>query len=144
MKIKQYHVQEKGLHQFMGSLEAQVMEIVWASGRKLTIKQVLDQINQSNSYSINTIMTVLIRLSEKGLLTKETTGQGRNKMTLFHAVCSKESFLEEQTKNVARGLITEFGESVVCHMVDVLEEADPHLIKLLEQKLQELNKRNPS
>lgn len=145
MNIKKFNFQQEGLNRYLGSLEAQIMEIIWASKGKQGIKQVHQIIiNEQHSYSINTVMTVLMRLWEKGLLERETTGKGRGKHTFFYAAYSKEQFLAEQTKNVTQGLINDYGDQAVCYMVDAMEEADPALLKVLEQKLNELkNKKKP-
>ncbi|MCR8635216.1 BlaI/MecI/CopY family transcriptional regulator [Paenibacillus radicis (ex Xue et al. 2023)] len=140
MKIKNYHFQEEGLQRFLGSLEVQIMEIMWSSGQ-LSIKQVHQIIDAGTPYSFNTIMTVMNRLFEKGLLEKQTSGKGRTKLTLFKAACTKEQFLAEQAKNVTQGLIKEFGDMMVTHIIDVMEEADPTLIQKLQQKLDEVNRR---
>ncbi|TDF88145.1 BlaI/MecI/CopY family transcriptional regulator [Paenibacillus piri] len=141
MKIKNYHFQEQGLQRFLGSLEVQVMEVMWSS-HEMSIKQVHQVIDAETSYSFNTIMTVMNRLFDKGLLEKKTTGKGRTKLTLFKAAYTKDEFITEQTKNVTQGLIKEFGDMVVTHIIDVMEEADPALIQKLQKKLDEVNQRN--
>ena len=37
-------------------------------------------------------------------------------------------------------LVGEFGDLVITHMIDELEQADPNLIKKLEDKLNQLKK----
>ena len=39
-------------------------------------------------------------------------------------------------------LMDEFGNVVVSHMLDALEDVDDHLVAKLEQKLKELKKEN--
>ncbi|SFL22435.1 Predicted transcriptional regulator [Paenibacillus sp. 1_12] len=141
MKITKYMFQEEGLHRFLGTLEARIMEVFWVS-KELSIKQMHHQLNEESPCSINTIMTVMNRLYDKGLLHKHTEGRGRTKLTHFKAASTKEQFLAVQTKNVTRGLIEEFGDLMVTHMVDAIDETDPNLIQTLETKLQELKRRN--
>ncbi|MCY9659478.1 BlaI/MecI/CopY family transcriptional regulator [Paenibacillus chondroitinus] len=140
MKIKTYQVQEKGLYRFLGSLEVQIMEIMWMVD-KVSIKDVQELLSEVTPYSFTTIMTVMNRLYDKGLLEKKTLGKGRTKSTLFRALSTKDDFLAEQTRDVTRGLMDEFEDYVVTHFIDAMDEADPSLIQKLEQKLEAIKKR---
>lgn len=40
---------------------------------------------------------------------------------------------------MTQGLIREFGDLVVGHMIDALDEADPKLISKLQDKLNQMN-----
>lgn len=138
MKIKKFNLHEQGLNQFFGPLEAKIMEIMWATEQS-TIRDVQTILNNEESLSFNTVMTVMNRLLEKGLLRKSSEKGGRGRTTLFEPVQTKEQFLSEQTKEVTQGLIREFGELVVGHMIDALDEADPKLISKLQEKLKQMD-----
>ncbi|MFS0724288.1 BlaI/MecI/CopY family transcriptional regulator [Paenibacillus sp. 1P07SE] len=140
MKIKKLNVNEEGLHRFFGSLEARVMTVVWAH-EKLTIKQVHEKLDDQAPISLNAVMTVMIRLADKGILQKETTGGGRNRLTFFYPVQTEEQFILEQTRVVTEGLMEDFGPLMVNHFIDQLDSADPDLIKKLENRLNELKNR---
>jgi len=140
MKIKKLNVNEEGLYRFFGSLEAKVMETLWTH-EKLTIKQTHDILNSLAPISLNAVMTVMMRLSEKGVLRKETTGAGRNRLTFFYPTETKEQFITEQTRVVTSGLIEDFGPLVVNHFIDQLDSIDPVLIEKLENRLKELKQK---
>ncbi len=140
MKIKKLNVYEEGINRFFGSLEAKVMEALWEH-EKLTIKQTHDMLNSAAAISLNAVMTVMIRLSEKGILRKETTGGGRNRLTFFYPTQTKDQFIEEQTKVVTAGLIEDFGPLVVNHFIEQLDSIDDELIEKLEKRLNELKKK---
>lgn len=57
----------------MGELEAAVMELLWSADDGLTPRDVHDQIAKNLGYT--TVMTVVTRLWEKGLLTREPEGR---------------------------------------------------------------------
>jgi predicted transcriptional regulator len=138
LKIKKFNMHEQGLNQFFGPLEAKIMEILWAS-KKTTIRDVQTIVSEEEPLSFNTVMTVMNRLIEKGLLKKTSKGSGRARLTFFEPIQTKEQFLSEQTKEVTQGLIREFGELVVGHMIDALDDADPKLISKLQDKLNQMN-----
>ncbi|MBN2981788.1 BlaI/MecI/CopY family transcriptional regulator [Cohnella algarum] len=137
MKIQRMKLHEEGLNRFFGPLESQIMAIAWEK-EKVTIKEVQELLSEELSYTA--VMTVLNRLSEKGHLKKITTGKGRNRISHYHTVQSKEEFIAEQTKAVTYGLVEEYGQLVVNHLVDAFKDADPELMKLLEARLNEWKK----
>lgn len=115
------------------------MDILWSS-EALSIKEVQSILNQESPISINTVMTVMNRLLDKGLLTKAMTGTGRTRAAKFSPLQSREQFLTEQTKEVSQGLIQEYGSLVVNHMIDALDDVDPEVIAKLERKLNDIKR----
>ncbi|WP_341833372.1 BlaI/MecI/CopY family transcriptional regulator [Paenibacillus typhae] len=138
--MKKINLNEEGLHRFFGTLETKIMETLWSKGR-LTIKQVHELIDNESPISLNAVMTVMVRLSDKGHLHKESSGKGRGKITFFSPTQDKEQFIIEQTKMVTDGLVEDFGSLMVSHLVDNLDKADPELIERLSKKLDELKKK---
>ncbi|WP_020619273.1 BlaI/MecI/CopY family transcriptional regulator [Paenibacillus daejeonensis] len=139
MGIKRFNVKEEGLQRFFGPLEARVMKAIWEH-QQLTIKQVHELLDDQAPISLNAVMTVMLRLTDKGILRKETTGGGRNRVSFFFPVQSEEQFIVEQTRVVTEGLMEDFGPLIVNHFIDQLDSADPELIKKLESRINELKK----
>ncbi|GIP38540.1 transcriptional regulator [Paenibacillus sp. J31TS4] len=137
MRINKFNMNEHGLHRFFGSLEVKVMNTLWEK-EKLTIKQAHEMINREDPISFNAVMTVMNRLTDKGVLRKESTGGGRNRLTYFYPTQTKEQFISKQTRVVTEELIEDFGPLVVNHFIERLDYADPELIKKLEKKLNEM------
>lgn len=139
MQIKKMNIGGEGLNRFFGPLESRIMDILWSS-EGMSIKEVQSILNQESPISINAVMTVMNRLLDKGHLTKAMAGTGRTRSAQFSTVQSREQFLAEQTKEVSRGLIQEYGSLVVNHMIDALDDVDPEVIARLERKLNDLKK----
>ncbi|BCG60439.1 BlaI/MecI/CopY family transcriptional regulator [Paenibacillus sp. URB8-2] len=137
MLVKRINLEGEGINRFFGSLESQIMDIIWANS-KVTAKQVQSLLKEELSY--NAVMTVMNRLFEKGHLKKTTVGKGRFKHSYFEPIQSKEAFINEQTRIVTEELIHDFGGLMVNHMVDAVQEADPELMKLLEARLEQWRK----
>lgn len=135
MKIQNFKYSEKGLNRFFGPLESKIMEILW-SHSECSIRDVQKMLDQERNLNFNTIMTVMNRLLEKGVLTKRLDGR----TSLFRPVHSKEDFMDIQSKEITHELMEDFGPLVVNHMIDALDEADPDLLSLLEQKIESLKK----
>lgn len=140
MQIKKMNMGGEGLNRFFGPLESRIMDILWTS-EGLSVKEVQAILNQESPISINTVMTIMNRLLDKGHLAKVMTGAGRARAAKFCPILSREQFLSEQTKQVSQGLIQEYGSLVVNHMIDALDEVDPEVITRLERKLNDLKSR---
>lgn len=126
---------ENGLNRFFGPLEAKIMEILW-NHEEMSIKDVQRILGQEKMTNFNTVMTVMNRLVEKGILQKRAEGRS----SLFKPVQSRIDFLNAQSKEMTHELMDEFGNVVVSHMLDALEEVDEDLVAKLEQKIMELKK----
>jgi predicted transcriptional regulator len=137
MKIRNFKFNERGLNRWFGSLEAKIMNCLWG-GSEMSIKDVQHHLEKEKAINFNTVMTVMKRLVEKGVIQKRLEGR----TSLYSPVLSREDFLETQSKDLTHELIEEFGSVVISHMLDALEEVDPMIIEKLEKKIKELKKEN--
>jgi len=135
MLIKKFKINESGLNRFFGPLEAKIMDILW-NDVEMSIKDVQQVLEKEKVTNFNTVMTVMNRLVDKGILEKRAEGR----LSLFKPVQSRVEFLSEQSKEMTTELMDEFGNVVVSHMLDALEDVDDDLVAKLEQKIKELKK----
>lgn len=135
MKILNFKVGERGLNRFFGPLEAKIMDVLWSRPGS-SIREVQTALEQDRDVNFNTVMTVMNRLVDKGLLSKSQKGR----TSLYHPVQSKEQFMNNQSKELSHELVDEFGALAVNHMLDALEDVDASLIERLEQKIKEWKK----
>jgi predicted transcriptional regulator len=59
----------------MGELEAKVMDVLWSAGSWLTPADVHRQLSRRRSLAYTTVMTVLVRLYDKGVVTRRRDGR---------------------------------------------------------------------
>ncbi|MGE7918862.1 BlaI/MecI/CopY family transcriptional regulator [Viridibacillus sp. NPDC093762] len=135
MRIRKFKMNESGLNRFFGPLEAKIMDILW-NDVEMTIKDVQQILDQEKLTNFNTVMTVMNRLVDKGILQKRTEGRS----SLYKPVLSRDDFLNTQSKEMTNELMDEFGNVVVSHMLDALEDVDDDLVAMLEKKIKELKK----
>lgn len=74
MKIRKFKMNESGLNRFFGPLEAKIMDILW-SDLEMTIKEVQLVLDREKLTNFNTVMTVMNRLVEKGILQRGWKGE---------------------------------------------------------------------
>lgn len=135
MRVRKFKINESGLNRFFGPLEAKILDILWDNS-EMTIKEVQQKLEKEKTTNFNTVMTVMNRLTEKGILQKRPEGRS----SLYKPILSRSEFLDTQSKEMTNELMEEFGTVVVSHMLDALEEVDDDLVAKLEQKIKELKK----
>ncbi len=123
---------ETGLGRFFGRLEAEIMEVVWAQG-EVTIREVWDRLRTTRRLSFNTVMTVLQRLADKGLLYRD----GQPRSYRFRPVEPKNDFLLRVTREFSRDLMVDFGESAIAGFLDSLGDLDPEFLDRAEELIKQ-------
>lgn len=112
----------------LGPLETEIMELVWASCGPVSVREIADDLNKGrqDELAYTTVMTVMSRLAEKGVLTRAREGRGY----LYEAVASDAAGL------AVRGVMREFGDAAMAHFVEEAR-ADPKARKRLQKLLEE-------
>lgn len=64
-----FRFNQDGLRKFLGDLECEIMEVVWKlANPTVTVRDVFDTLRHERQIAYTTVMTTMVRLSEKGLL----------------------------------------------------------------------------
>jgi len=112
-----FHPERPGLEKFMGMLEAEVMKIVWTHG-SMTVKRALYFINKEHNYAYTTIMTVMSRLSDKGLLAREKQAGSY----LYTPVTDEKKFVKTAAEKILSGLMDDY-RSVTTNLFHKIRKA---------------------
>lgn len=104
------------------------MHVLWAARRPLGVRAVLDRLNEDRSPALayTTVMTVMGRLAEKGILRRELDGRGY----------AYEAAVPDAAAIAVRNVVRDFGDAAVAHLVDEAR-ADPALRRRLERLLRD-------
>ena len=130
-QLKGFKFQNKGIAKVLGELEAEVMEHIWEQ-KSSTVREICDQLcrTRKKGISFNTIMTVMNRLVQKGLLAKQ---QGMNCYE-YKPRLTKEEFLDNISNDIMKGLMKDFRPYVLAHFAENLGSDDlDELMKLREK-----------
>jgi predicted transcriptional regulator len=103
----------------LGPLESVVMERVWKRG-PLTVRDVVDEIGRPRGLAYTTVMTVMVRLHGKGLLTRERNG----KTYLYRAVATRDEHRALLSRDLAKGLVSQFGDAALAAFSAELDQVD--------------------
>lgn len=117
---------DRDLEKILGPLEADVLRALWAAERPISVRDVLERLNEGRSkpYAYTTIMTVLSRLAEKGILSRRRRGRGY----------VYEAAVRDPAEIAVRDVLRDFGQTAVAHFVEEAR-ADPELLARLQRLL---------
>jgi predicted transcriptional regulator len=119
----------RGKHRdVLGPLEADVMEIVWASDEPMSVRALLERLNKGRRQPLayTTVMTVMSRLVDKDVLSRRRDGRGY----------VYEASVSDPAEIAVRGVVRDFGDAALAHFVDEAK-ADPKLLRRLRRLLSE-------
>lgn len=116
----------------LGPLEHQIMDIVW-NQKKATVYSVVEELCHEKKLAYTTIMTVMTRLTKKGVLAREKKG----KTFYYSPLLGKEKFIHSLVKNTMARLIDSFGEEALVAFVDETQTLNAEHKQKLLSKLDE-------
>ena len=128
-----------GIEKLLGELELAIMHIVWTH-KKVTVRDVLDALITHRKIAYTTVMTVMGRLVDKGLLVADK----QNKSYVYRAQKTREELESHAVNRVVQTLLTDFdGELIIRQFVEQLSVTDPgqlaRLADLAQQAQEEQN-----
>ena len=119
----------EGLAKVLGDLEARVMRAIWDLGRPSPARVVHQRVVRRHDVALLTVITVLNKLVEKGLLARAK----RDDLLHYEPRWSEEEFMAHTSRRVVEGMLS-FGPDVMAaSFVDVLAERDPERLAELER-----------
>jgi predicted transcriptional regulator len=123
----------QGAEKLLGELELEIMQIVWER-QHVTVREVLEALAVERALAYTTVMTVMHRLVEKGLLIA-----GKEEKThWFRPAYSRQEFEAQAVGRVVQSLLADFGSDVaIRQFIDRLSEVEPtQLARLAEMARQ--------
>lgn len=144
MDLSRYHFtfdpSKKGLRKILGDLEADVMEAIWARGQA-TVHDVHERLTAADrELAYTTVMTVMSRLADKGLLEKRKDGVAY----VYMPVASKEEFTRRTVGTVLSELLDDFTAPAMSQLVEFMDEQDEAAIEALAKAIEEKRRRADS
>lgn len=124
-----------GVEKLLGELEAEIMTLLWAESGTATVRDVLGKITARREHPVayTTVMTVMARLADKGLLERTLSGN----LYEYRVAQSREEFLRHASEKIATELIADFGEVAVAGFVSALERVEPQRLRDLRRHVRQ-------
>lgn len=119
---------------YLGPLERRVMEQLWRRGPQ-TVADILATLNSASDRTLayTTVMTILVRLHEKGYVTRSQTGRTYN----YEAAMDEPMLAASVGRRELRRLIDRYGAASVARFAEDLGTAQTPLAERLRELAEE-------
>ena len=104
----------------LGELEAEVMGTVWRQ-KESTVRSVLLKLQKKKKIAYTTIMTIMNRLYEKGLLRRRADTSGAY---VYLPRQTKEEFFARVSGNLITKMLKIYGDVAVAQFIDIVSGDD--------------------
>lgn len=119
---------EIGPEQLLGELEATIMQIIWQRG-ELTVRDVLHVLQPSRPLKYTTVMTVMSRLAQKGVLATRRHG----KTFYYRATLTAEEFVAQRAQRAVQTVLANFGDTAMAYFLRELDGIDSKRLATLRE-----------
>jgi predicted transcriptional regulator len=106
------------------------MEVMWRLG-SATVRDVAGALGRNSDLAYTTVMTVMSRLAEKGLLDRKAAG----KAFVYRPTLSRERYQVDLARSRVRGLISDLGDVAISQFAEELDKVDPERARKLGEML---------
>lgn len=116
----------------LGPLEADIMQVIWQR-QKVTVQDVFDALSKDRQIAYNTVMTVMTRLAQKGILKRQKDGRAY----LYFPTTSQSEVAKGMLQYIIDKIFGGARAPVFSHLVEdkqLSEEEFKYLEELVRQK----------
>ena len=129
--IQSFRFGKKGLNHIFGQLEARLIKAVWDLDQA-TVQGVIDHLGGELNYK--TTMTVLNRLTDKGVLQRHKSGRAFT----YSATASQDDLLATVFDRMVRDMFEDdFRDIALAQMIETAEALDPQLLDDISQLIRQ-------
>lgn len=115
----------------LGELESEIMEIVWRRKGAVSVKDITEILNKKRQIAYTTVMTIMARLVNKGVLIRHLSGTSY----LYKPKVSREQFIAKAVHTIFSSTVSNLGEEVLIHFIKEIQKINPkkrqELLKIL-------------
>jgi len=98
----------------MPDTEFDIMKVVWAHEPPITTSEIMKELGNEKDWKIQTVVSLMLRLVERGFLRSEKHGKERT----YFSLVSKEDYLKFETGN----FVKQFHNNSFLNLVSTLYE----------------------
>ena len=132
----------QALKRLLGELEQDIMIVLWER-REASVRDVLEALNEdrpvSRHLAYTTVMTVMSRLVDKGVLQRRLVGKAHT----YTVRQTRDAFVAKASDELARQLVADFGDVAIASFVSVLRSIAPERLARLRARAKR-NERPPA
>lgn len=122
----------KNISKVLSKLKTEIMEIIWDAQRPFSVAEVVKVISKKRKIAYTTVMTIMGRLVDKGVLIRKLKG----KNYLYQPKVTREKFVARTVHNIFTSTISTLGQEAVTYFVKEIQKMSPkkrsNLLKMLD------------
>lgn len=111
----------KNVGKVLGELETEIMEIIWKAENSVSVSHVVEVLNKKRKSAYTTVMTIMGRLVDKGVLTRKLHGTSY----LYQPKVNREKFVASSVHNIFTTAVSTLGQEVVLHFAKEIQKMSP-------------------
>ena len=119
----------------LGELEMEIMKTLWQK-EEATGKEVWEKVKNSRNAALTTVLTVIDRLTQKGLISKNKN----DGLFLYRPLISREEFTKVSSEKLLKDYLEISSSSLMASFVDALAEMEPDGIERLSEFIEKKKK----
>jgi predicted transcriptional regulator len=123
----------------LGDLEAEVMGVVWEKDR-VSVQEVRDALRSSHALAYTTVMTVMSRLAEKGLLEREKEGRAY----IYTPAATQDKVARSLLQSLVRKMYDGAAGKAIAQLLEEDGNVDEAELERLEQMIRAKRERSRS
>ena len=108
--------------------EFDIMKVVWANEPPITTPMIMAQLGKEKEWKIQTVVSLMLRLVERGFLRSEKHGKERT----YFPLISKEDYLRFETGNFMK----QYHDSSLFNLINTLYDGEALTDKDIDNLLQ--------
>lgn len=120
----------------LGDLETDIMTVVWEKG-EVSVQDVKDALEPERPLAYTTVMTVMSRLAEKGILNRNKEGRAY----IYNPAASQKSTAGSMLMALVRRLYKGATGEAIAHLLEEEGDVDEAELDRLEKLIQAKRKR---
>ena len=121
-----------GVETLLGELELEIMQVIWARQR-VTVREVLEVLTERRPLAYTTVMTVMTRLMDKGILRQHR----QDRTYEYEAIYTSEELTTKAVGQTIRSLLESFGPLAITEFIHQIGQVDPDELQRLAKLAQE-------
>ena len=97
------------------------MEIIWQQKAPIAVRDVTEKLQEKREIAYTTVMTVMGRLVEKGILTRKLHGISY----LYETTVTRDKFIANTVHHVFTSTVSALGEASAAYFIKEIQKLSP-------------------
>lgn len=140
MKLRSLRPNSRDIGFALGDLEAAVLRRLWQVDKPVSVRDFQGMISRTHPIAVTTVATILDRLYQKGLVSRQLTRIG-GPHYMYKARMTENEFKHAVVNNVMGTLLQSFNDVTVTYLAEKMSSDSPNDRRILSKYLSRLKNR---